>query len=876
MSRVGLFGKRSSEDASVPERLLACAERRDVRALLTVLDGLDDEGWEAARRWYRTGRASVRQAAEPRGFRVFEKFLEASRVESVLCVALAPPASAAKWLRWDWMGQSVQLVAPVVVRRGADWCREFVAAIDARPVRGDRWGQVRDTYALLRPAVDAHDLPTPTGPAFVEGWLIEVGVQTHWSGGQRLDPDPQALAEKLRAEPRLDDLVAPALAHPELGQHAVFASAFALLAADGRLDRSRLVDLCLRGLDSPGRPATQKALAEALVLVGLGSDDVGGGLARLQQLLATCHGSVTSRLLPLALELVATEDDLVELTTTVGARPEKKQRTELLRAITRGSIADRLPPEGRRAALEILAESQDAALAGKAARALESLGVGAFPAAPTNLTALGLWDRSPPRTPAPMPEPVTEPAAARPDVEAVIREVAGASSWQLLPPWREPVALSLLVRWAARDGARSVRRAIRKVELAQHDPTPFGTALAGWLAKRTPPAWEPIVPQDNGYVPNASVLAERHLRESLHRAGRAPFLLSTPTHTDASIDFGVLVERLRHSARSGFGPLDLLMAILRLGPVQPERAAALDGLSPVTPDLSADTRTRVGDAVAYLRDLVAAGRLVPAPITAARMQAEGWVPTKQPEKSPGRVPDNQQGQGRSHLGPHNQPADGFWAAMLPVALDDFATPVEELTARYAFGHHSRTVLQAVFPWQPDLRLRPGGLWLDHVEWWHGFGHLDSRGPRGPACHDLLLGGYAAGRPGSRQEMVDLTLAWIGADRYDADVALAASWARLRLGKLNLARCATAWEQVFLAGGMRAAWPVALGTAAIAADLPRKPAGLADLLRMLTQYVGEVPSAERSLPPSVVALAEAKGSTKSHAEARLLVRAQEGR
>jgi hypothetical protein len=81
--------------------------------------------------------------------------------------------------------------------------------------------------------------------------------------------------------------------------------------------------------------------------------------------------------------------------------------------------------------------------------------------------------------------------------------------------------------------------------------------------------------------------------------------------------------------------------------------------------------------------------------------------------------------------------------------------------------------------------------------------------------------------------------------------------------------------VFLAGGMKAAWPLALGTAAFAADLPRKPAGLADLLRMLTQYVAEVPPSERALPPPLHHLAQAKGSTKSHAEARRLFAAMEG-
>ena len=71
------------------------------------------------------------------------------------------------------------------------------------------------------------------------------------------------------------------------------------------------------------------------------------------------------------------------------------------------------------------------------------------------------------------------------------------------------------------------------------------------------------------------------------------------------------------------------------------------------------------------------------------------------------------------------------------------------------------------------------------------------------------------------------------------------------GRLNLARCATAWEQVFLSGGMRVAWPIALGTAGLAAQQPRKPAGLADLLRMLTRYVPEVP--DPTLPAAITAL-----------------------
>ena len=70
--------------------------------------------------------------------------------------------------------------------------------------------------------------------------------------------------------------------------------------------------------------------------------------------------------------------------------------------------------------------------------------------------------------------------------------------------------------------------------------------------------------------------------------------------------------------------------------------------------------------------------------------------------------------------------------------------------------------------------------------------------------------------------------------------------------------------------MKATWPVALTTAAISCQRPRKPPGLPDLLRLLARYAGEVPDLQ--LPDQIAQLAAEKGSTKSHAEARALVRA----
>src|SRR5687768_919984 len=104
---------------------MRCVEKRDVPGLLAMLDGLDDDGWQAARRWYRTARTSIRKATDSSPFRGFDKMVAAAKVEAVLCVALAPPASAAKWLRWEWLTEGVQVVTPLVVRRGRDWCADF-------------------------------------------------------------------------------------------------------------------------------------------------------------------------------------------------------------------------------------------------------------------------------------------------------------------------------------------------------------------------------------------------------------------------------------------------------------------------------------------------------------------------------------------------------------------------------------------------------------------------------------------------------------------------------------------------------------------------------------------------------------------------------
>lgn len=90
------------------------------------------------------------------------------------------------------------------------------------------------------------------------------------------------------------------------------------------------------------------------------------------------------------------------------------------------------------------------------------------------------------------------------------------------------------------------------------------------------------------------------------------------------------------------------------------------------------------------------------------------------------------------------------------------------------------------------------------------------------------------------------------------------------GQLNVARTVDAFTDVFLAGGLRDAYPVALAVADTGAGVGRKPAGLHLLLRMLAQYAVEIPpEVSITLPANIAALAAANGRTSAQEEARRL-------
>ncbi|UUZ57972.1 hypothetical protein [Nocardioides sp. B-3] len=110
--------------------------------------------------------------------------------------------------------------------------------------------------------------------------------------------------------------------------------------------------------------------------------------------------------------------------------------------------------------------------------------------------------------------------------------------------------------------------------------------------------------------------------------------------------------------------------------------------------------------------------------------------------------------------------------------------------------------------------------------------------------------------------------------------LASLQSRMTNGQLRVSRTVDAFTDVFLAGGFRDAYPVALAVADTGAGVGRKPAGLHLLLRLLAQYAVEIPpDVSIELPANIRTLAVAKGRTSAQEEARrlgvALARAEDG-
>lgn len=840
------------------EAVVASGRWGDLRPY--VLPDTGEGAGKEVRAWYRSRRAHwfqhYRWTPWPQ-----DPTVDGPSALRVLALACAAPSQAAKEvgrLTWGWQaGPGDGLAVAAAIARGPEFCQPFLDAASRLTIsKEDEWS-IGWVARFGLPLVEAGVAELPDGPAFGRGWAAAFAM------GQNDRP----LVDELRGSTAVADAFALVLASPGALAHfegsrrpgRLLEEAVAQLVAEGVLDRARVVDGVLEALTRQDSAHTQKVLARLLGALDLTGEDVAARLPLLFQLLATARGPVTAVLLPVVLQ-AAGDDDLPALASTVFTRPEKAQRTTLLRALAARDA--RWGRDARVAALTLAADLPDQALAGRVGRALRDLGAQAPPVAAVPVD--GLW-ADPPALPEAGPAVVIEPDEA--SMTAALSRMAvamDASDGVLL--W------DVVVRWVWRDpvGARSWAHGFED-PLEPWPPSAFHAlrpqpshavtpeshrelcalverAHTGVRAARVTEAWGLL-----GRT-TSQVLHDVFRSETTLRLGSIPYLLCTPTRRDASLDLTALVERLRGYAEGSHlaGPADLFVALSSLEPTDAARVRDLDGL---TVGLwTQDGPGRLGRLF----------RRHPAPVDAVEV-VRRWV-------AGGGLPALDVG--------HQDGTITVVPPPLPVPTETFHGIPPSLQVGHEAGVHEEYADWSLHV-ETDSGMLPG--WADllaaKVQ-----GSFDQQGRFAP----LMLPSMAASpRPGRavvhavaatlshadedrRLLAVDAALTLIGRGLWDPEDYTTCCEHLLASGELRLARLAHSWEQLVLAGALQVLWPTALSVLDRACALERKPAGLADLLGMLRRYVPAVPDVV--VPGPVAALAASKSASKARAEAVAFLRA----
>ncbi|MFP8885630.1 DUF6493 family protein [Streptomyces mangrovi] len=555
------------------------------------------------------------------------------------------PAAAAGWLAHDdlaWLeGAEAAALLAVLTDRPASWLGDVAHRLaDGRPSAEGDWPR----YALAERLILLSGCPVPTGEVFVRDW---VRARTwpyrfcDWPGGldDLLVPGrrPPAtgrtdtLLDRLRSDP-FTEVLAPRLFEVAdtgalmAGQGAIipaegpaWAEALAALAAEGRLERSALLDGCLSRLLRGGRPAELRGFLSVLKGLAPTDDEYAARATTLLRLLPDAPSTVAAhaqeRLAALDADGRLDDERLAQASRAVLFRTEKKLVRAQLSWLDAAARRDR-----ERAGAVVLAAAdafghEDTALQERAlnliarhlkyagdavrtelARAAEALSPALRPRAAgllgVELPDDGVADRwEDVLPPVPEPVPVAPPLATAAEVaEEVGAVLAAARAAQFRPSAASGLdaaaferALDGLVRHAHRDRdglVRALGPVIRGYPLNTQngwwgDPRQghiryLAAVLCGEDSPPPPSAADAQAlwyPRGRDFTPFGEVLGAR-LLEAAWRVlnDPPPFLLATPTTAGGRIDPAELVARLAEYERAGTvpGPCDLDQALLRL------------------------------------------------------------------------------------------------------------------------------------------------------------------------------------------------------------------------------------------------------------------------------------------------------------------------
>jgi len=389
---------------ALKDRLAPLLGVGDRVAAWELLDSLTGDDLREAKTWFATSKRWFDRLDEEITFSGVDhddRFVnreEAQWIVASCALVLAGPATAARRVPWgDLWDYRTEVGEGDFVHRlwekDRDWASGFVDVAAGLCLGADDRRHAGATLSrVLRAVVVHHGLPCPTGDAFLDAWLSGTPglVGMNWR-----DKTAPGLDEWLRHDPLMPDVLIHRLSaglciEAWLTPHIVTA------VRSGVVSRDVVVGTVLAALTRAQRPAAQQVFAGVLDGIDLDADEIPGGLTFVLGVMATSKGAVSKALLPRALALVSTPDELHDLVQLVASRTEKNHKVTLLKALTPG-LASRVGEEAVRSALEILAADEDAAFVERVRRVLDRAGGSAPEAAPatTGAQPTGLWDLDP-------------------------------------------------------------------------------------------------------------------------------------------------------------------------------------------------------------------------------------------------------------------------------------------------------------------------------------------------------------------------------------------------------------------------------------------------------------------------------------------------